>query len=55
MESIVKKLFKTMIYTLIWCHIWIALEIILYGHAENREVDNIMTFIVIPIIYRAVN
>ena len=55
MESIVRKLFKTMIYTLIWCYIWIALEIILYGYAENREVDNIMTLIVMPIIYKAIN
>lgn len=55
MERIVKKLFKTTIYVLIWCFIWIVLEIILYGHAENRAVDNIMTLIVIPIIYKAIN
>ena len=55
MERMVKKIFKTTIFTLIWCFIWIVLEIILYGHAENREVDNIMTLIVMPIIYKAVN
>lgn len=55
MESIVRKLFKTTIYALIWCFIWIVLEIILYGHIENRAVDNIMTLIVIPIIYKAGN
>ena len=55
MESIVRKLFKTTIYALIWCFIWSVLEIILYGHIENRAVNNIMTLIVIPIIYKAVN
>lgn len=55
MDRMVKKIFKTTIYALIWCFIWIVLEIILYGHIENRAVDNIMTLIVIPIIYKAVN
>lgn len=55
MDKMVKKIFKTTIYALIWCFIWIVLEIILYGHIENRAVDNIMTLIVIPIIYKAIN
>ena len=49
------KILKTMGFTLLWCYVWIILEYIIYGHVESRIVDNIMTLIVIPIIYKAVN
>ena len=47
------KIFKTMLFTLLWCLVWIILEYLIYGHAESRIVDDIMTLIVIPIIYKA--
>lgn len=47
------KIFKTMLFTLLWCWVWIILEHLIYGHAESRIVDDIMTLIVIPIIYKA--
>lgn len=42
-----------MLFTLLWCWVWIILEHLIYGHAESRIVDDIMTLIVIPIIYKA--
>lgn len=54
-KTILKRLWKTMFFTLVWCWVWIALEIVLYGHAESRTVDNIMTLIAAIIIYKAVS
>ena len=34
--------------------IWSGLEILIYGYTENRAVDNIMTVLLIPILYTAV-
>lgn len=48
------RTFKTLLVTSIYCIIWYLLEVILYGQAENRDVDNIMMVLFIPIIYRAV-
>lgn len=30
------KIFKTMLFTLLWCWVWIILEYLIYGHAESR-------------------
>ena len=54
-SSIWKRLLKTMFFTLVWCWIWIILEIVLYGQAESRAVDNIMTLIAAAIIYKAMS
>lgn len=35
------------------CLIWQGLELLLYGEIQNRAVDNIIMFLLIPIIYRA--
>lgn len=43
-----------MALTLLWCMIWILLEWIIYGKIEDRIVDNIMTILVVPIIYKAI-
>lgn len=45
---------KTLFVTFIYCILWYLLEIILYGQAENRNVDNIMMVLFVPMIYRAV-
>lgn len=44
----------TVILLYLWCLIWSGLEILIYGYTENRAVDNIMTVILIPILYTAV-
>lgn len=54
MNRKVCALFETVLGVMIWCAIWIELEILIYGTSENRLVDNIMTIIVMPIIYFAV-
>lgn len=54
MNRKVYALFETVLGVIIWCGIWIELEILIYGTSENRLVDNIMTIIVMPIIYFAV-
>lgn len=54
MNRKVYALFETVLGVVIWCAIWIELEILIYGTSENRLVDNIITIIVIPIIYFAV-
>lgn len=54
MNRKVYALFETVLGVIIWCVIWIELEILIYGTSENRLVDNIMTIIVMPIIYFAV-
>ena len=38
----------------LWGQIWSGLEILIYGYTENRAVDNIMTVLLIPILYTAV-
>ena len=45
---------KTLFVVSIYCIVWSLLEVILYGQAENRDVDNIMMVLFIPMIYRAV-
>ncbi len=54
MSRKVYALFETVLGVMIWCAIWIELEILIYGASEDRLVDNIMTIIVMPIIYFAV-
>ena len=51
MERIIKTLFVVLIY----CIVWMLLEIILYGQAENREVDNIIMLLFAPTIYKAID
>ena len=50
----VERIITTIFCTWMWCAIWILLEYMIYGHCENRLVDNIMTLLVVPIIYKAV-
>lgn len=49
------KFILTMILVYIWCMVWTGLEYLIEGQITNRAVDNIMTIIVIPIIYFAVS
>lgn len=44
-----------MILVYVWCILWTGLEYLIEGQITNRTVDNIMTIIVIPIIYFAVS
>lgn len=48
-----ERIIKTTYFVLIYCIVWQLLEVILYGAAENREVDNIMMLLFIPMIYKA--
>ena len=50
-----KKIILTIIFVYILCIIWTILEYIFEGQIINRAVDNIMTIIVIPIIYYAIS
>lgn len=45
----------TTIGILLWCFVWMLLERIIYGKIEPRLVDDIMTLILIPIMYKAVD
>ena len=55
MEKFVRDVVITLILLYAWCLIWEWLEILIYGHPENRLVDNIMTIILIPILFIAVS
>ena len=35
--------------------IWMGLELLLYGEIQPRTVDNIVWFLFLPFIYKAVN
>ena len=48
-----KRIILTLIVTYLICILWQGLEILLYGEIQNREVDNIIMLIIIPIIYKA--
>ena len=48
-----KQIFKTLFVLWFYCVVWMLLEIILYGQAENRQVDSIMMCFFTPIIYKA--
>lgn len=48
------QIIKTLFVVLLYCIVWSLLEVILYGQAENRDVDNIMMVLFIPMIYKAV-
>lgn len=47
------RILLTIIGIWTWSIIWIALEYVIYGYPENRLVDNIMTLLLIPLIYRS--
>lgn len=49
-----KRIILTFLITGIYSVIWMILELVLYGAVQNREVDNIIMFLFIPIIYLAV-
>lgn len=55
MNKFVRDVVITLILLYAWCLIWEWLEILIYGHPENRLVDNIMTIILIPILFIAVS
>ena len=48
------QIIKTLFVVLLYCIVWSLLEVILYGQAENRDVDSIMMVLFIPMIYKAV-
>lgn len=50
----IRNIIITFALLYLWCLIWIGLEILIYGYTENRAVDNIMTVLLIPILYTAV-
>lgn len=54
-QKFIKNLFATLIITVIWCFIWMILEILIDGYTTDRTVDNIMTLILMPFIYRCVS
>ena len=54
MTTIEKRLFKTIIYTLLYCIIWQVLELIIYGQVEPRDVDTIMMMLFMPMIWKGV-
>lgn len=45
----------TTIGILLWRFVWMLLERIIYGKIEPRLVDDIMTLILIPIMYKAID
>ena len=55
MNKFVRDVIVTAIFLFAWCLIWEWLEILIYGHTENRIVDTVMTLILIPILYMAVS
>ena len=47
-QKFIKNLFATLIITVIWCFIWMTLEILIDGYTTDRVVDNIMTLTLMP-------
>ena len=45
---------KTIIILSAICKFWQLIEIVYYGEVQNREVDNIVAVIMIPLIYRSI-
>ena len=54
-QKFIKDLFTTLIITIIWSFIWMILEILIDGYTTDRAVDNIMTLILMPFIYKYVS
>lgn len=50
----IRNIIITFALLYLWCLIWSGLEILICGYTENRAVDNIMTVLLIPILYTAV-
>lgn len=50
----IRNIIITFALLYLWGLIWSGLEILIYGYTENRAVDNIMTVLLIPILYTAV-
>lgn len=50
----IRNIIITFALLYLWCLIWSGLEILIYGYTKNRAVDNIMTVLLIPILYTAV-
>lgn len=48
-----KRIIETFLIACIYCVVWEALEIILYGKKQYRTVDDIMMLLFIPVIYIA--
>lgn len=58
LDNLIHVLSNTAITTigiLLWCFVWMLLERIIYGKIEPRMVDDIMTIILIPIMYKAID
>ena len=49
----IKRIMMTMLIVIVYCIIWEVLELLLEGSIQNREVDNIIMVLFIPIIYIA--
>ena len=39
-QKCIKNLFATLMVTIIWCFIWMTLEILIDGYITDRAVDN---------------
>ena len=53
-----KKKFQivfTMVWTLFYCLLWIALEWVVYGKVQNSLVDNVIMVMFIPVIWLAMD
>ena len=51
---LLERIILTFLITGIYSIIWMILELTLYGRVQNIEVDNIIMFLFMPIIYLAV-
>ena len=55
MNELMVKLLGTGVLCWIWCNVWQLLEQIIDGVVVNRNVDNIMTLLAIPMMYITVS
>lgn len=47
------RILKTLAITIIYCLIWVILELIIYGEQTARIVDDIIMMLFIPMIWKA--
>lgn len=48
------KVSKTLCLSLIYCVVWILLEVLMNGMIVDRPIDNMMMLLFLPVIYKAV-
>lgn len=54
-ERLMDRTLKAVYVWTVLALIWMGLELLLYGEIQPRTVDNIMWFLFLPFIYKAVN